>query len=127
MTTTKSTSTSDMTKSETKPAKTQDEVITETVTAVLNKALGIEPPKEETLEEKVQKAVSAVLEPILNKTAPGAPRPTFSKPAATGEQPLTEEKRAELAKRANAGDREAVIEMFKATSAQQLAQRPAAA
>ena len=125
MTTTKSTTTTDMTKSETKPAKTQDEVIAETVTAVLNKALGIEPEKELTLEEKVTKAVSAALEPILNKTAPGASRPTFNKPAGN-EEKLTDEKRAELAKKAAAGDRDAVLEMFKATSSQQLSQRTAA-
>jgi hypothetical protein len=112
--------TTDGMKKEDAPSKTQDQIITETVTAVLNKALGIEPPKEETLEEKVQKAVSAVLEPILAKTAPGAARPTFNKPAT--EEKLTDDQRAELAKRAALGDREAIDKMFKSTSAGQMSQ-----
>jgi hypothetical protein len=108
-----------------KPAKSQDEMITETVTAALNKAFGIEPEKELTLEEKVAKAVNAALEPILAKTAPNAARPVFGAKPSAEEKPLTDAERADLAKRAAAGDRDAVTAMFKSQSAQQLNQRQA--
>jgi hypothetical protein len=102
-----------------KPAKTQEEIITETVTAVLNKAMGIEPEKELTLEEKITKAVNAALEPVLQKAVGNRPRFV---PQENTEKELTETEKVELAKKAASGDREAQLKMFKSTSASQLSQ-----
>jgi hypothetical protein len=121
---TKTVTTDNLNKSD---AKTEEQMIADAVTSALHKALGIEAEKPLTQEEKIAKAVSAALEPLLNKAAPGAAKPTFGKPAGGEEKPLTDAEREELAKKAAAGDRDAVTKMFKATAAQQLSQRTAAA
>lgn len=104
-------------KMEKKDTRTEEQVISDAVTAAMNKAMGIEPEKVLTLEEKVAKAVTTAIETAMQKANPNQPKPRFtSKATSSEEKELTEAELADLAKRASAGDRDAQLKMFKAGS-----------
>lgn len=125
METTKAEPTGDLKKEDKKETPVTDERIAEIVTQTLNKALGVEPKKEEpaTLEERIAKAVGSALEPLLQKADPSRNRPRATTTVEKkDETKLTPEKAVELAKAAKSGDRSAVLEMFKDSARQQAEQ-----
>lgn len=98
-----------------------DEQIAAIVVATLNKAMGIEEKKEVvlTLEERIAKAVEGAIAPLM-KADPKQARPRFvEKPVANT---MTAEERANLAKAARGGDREAISKLMSVSSAQQAEQ-----